>query len=447
MKFNHKITCRPPLRACSRLLAAGVVLALLAAPAGAEVPSYIKGTWPPVSTQLTMINGWVVVQGLTLRVGGNQVLWRVPVARTGGAPVSLEHGISTSFVQVGNLQFVIDNATGQTFALQNGQVWRRWPAGVPTEPPQPPVATPSAVAQLAPPPAATPPAIAPPPITQPPAVTPPTAPSTPAMRAVSRHQQALQQVMVANEKLMTALRQLENVRQMHSSGQATAADAQSAQLVVNQARRDLMDAQRVADQTAPPLAVVTPQATVEPTLADLPPDQRISVQSAQDRALQLNLRINNELRQIQTLKDTGGPGYEIARLQQAVDIDQAELSRINGDLTQFWAQARAAGGQPGGLARSGEVSAAQRVIAARETVAGLESEVARLREQQAAGQATDRQLNAAVNKLADAMQKLSDANRDLVAARETTTQPAPEATTMPATAPAAEPAPPAPEAP
>ena len=79
------------------LLAGAMCTAWPSAPAMAQYgggsSSYYGSTWPIVSVSVTTSRGWIVAQGMTLGGVRNRILWRTPIAPTGGSPTSVQQGV------------------------------------------------------------------------------------------------------------------------------------------------------------------------------------------------------------------------------------------------------------------------------------------------------------------------------------------------------------------
>ncbi|RPI63146.1 MAG: hypothetical protein EHM48_02925, partial [Planctomycetaceae bacterium] len=116
-----------PLLVCVVML----TLTLGASVANGQFPTpgnaYSKSlTWPPISVNVSLQNGWVVAEGRTTD-HAQRLVWRTPIAQ-GGQGMTVEHGWGSIFVQVGNRQFVVDDATGNTQELKPGDVIRQYQA-------------------------------------------------------------------------------------------------------------------------------------------------------------------------------------------------------------------------------------------------------------------------------------------------------------------------------
>jgi hypothetical protein len=225
----------------------GSLAVFLAVTGTARPQGYVVGdgrdslTWPRVSVSVTHENGWVVAVGRAMD-RSDRIVWRVPLVRGKGS-AAIDYGLGTVFVRVGNAQFVIDSATGETIRLRPGEIWRQtWP---PTSTQPPPQVT----------------------------------PKTPGGQA-ARNPGA------ANRQLIQALANFEYVLRLRRMGKASAEDVRLARTSVDLARQALRQAQvKTLKEAAPhPPVKVTPVATRP---ARELPERSPAVRSAESRVMDL----------------------------------------------------------------------------------------------------------------------------------------------------------------
>lgn len=305
--------------ACAAL--AMIPLAPAAVYAAGDELGQTEGFWPQLHTNATIVNGWVVITAL---VDGftNNVQWRVPLIPSNGGPVMIQHGVTNTYVQIGNREFVIANGTGRAFELRNGQLWRNVGPGAAIMPPVP-------VQSTYPPPTVS---------YQAPVVPPPNYPSvegpvtykpstdedvrttlkyrgvSDAEQRVLEQQQLVQNELAAYSELLIAIDRLEEIRRLYALNQANAADLGDARRSVAEARDQVILTVRAAAEhfavvsraaqgiygTVPSLAATTqPSAFVPSAIVPsdiLPPlsaEQKYFLNQTDRRIASLNREISD----------------------------------------------------------------------------------------------------------------------------------------------------------
>jgi hypothetical protein len=292
--------------AATGAMTVAALILCMAATALAQVPSWARGTWPPVTASVTTLNGWVYVIGRTEGMNGGEI-WRVPLSPAGPA-VSVNQGISTTFVTVGPREFLIDDASGDVHELRNGQVWRRFTPRVPGTPSGPP---PQGPPQGYPPP---------PPGDQ--------GALTPAQR------EALQRTSAADERLQTALSRLDTARKVQTATPAMLSEAQDQVDAARKEAAGALDSLREqfrmvlppASAAAPPPQPNAPVRTAAaPTArpAPSPPPQTEQEAQAQEKVLQATADLDAALSELNLLRPVVGKQGEADK----VELKVAELRR------------------------------------------------------------------------------------------------------------------------
>jgi hypothetical protein len=274
--------------------------------AAAQAPSWARGTWPPITVNVTMENGWVVATG---NVDGaiGPALWKSALAPA-GPPIAVHQGVLTTFVEVGPRRFVVDDASGRATELGGGAVYRQW--GPPWAAPPPPP----------------PPNVVPATSSQPPSL-------TPAQR------EALQIAAVTQNRLQAAMEHLEKLTATEPSGSAALADAK---LAVQATRIDVsLGMARVKDEfgsaAMPAIAHPSPQAVsvkaaavasvprpLSPPQPAGPPVAKEEAQS-HDRLLQAQADLQTAIMGVHLLRTRSAPPAYIADASDRLPaLQQAE---------------------------------------------------------------------------------------------------------------------------
>jgi len=377
-----------------RLAAAGVVL-MVCVSAHAQVPSWARGTWPPIDVSTTVINNQVVAVGRTQGANGGAA-WQVALAPAGPG-VTANHGVWSTFVEVGTRQFVIDNASGHVRELRNGQVWRQWgPGTVPVAPPQSPI----------------------PPYAQP-------APGqlgelTPPQR------EALQAAAGAENGLLVALRRMEALaaREPALSQEMKDAlvEARSSQGDVSIAWARLRDEFRTVTFPLPPKAVppsspptarAKPGATTQPAPAAQPPATALTREAADARQHLLQVgaalqRTQSDLTQLRGRKEATETDLREADSKVQALRGQEEAALVAFRKAQLTAEIQRAAALDPSL-RAPLVEAAQRILVVTSRQYRTQSALQDLRSQKGAGPEGSAQLDQAASELMAEMKNLQSA--------------------------------------
>lgn len=376
----------------------------------AEVPQWAKGTWPAISTSVTTTDKWIVIRGMTLGGVENRVIWETPLLERGPS-VAVQHGTSTTFVQAGHRQFVVDNATGQAIELRGGAVYRRIdPRGGQLAYPQNsqgPSAEPAPAdrGQYQPEDGVE---FAQAPITQ------QAASGDPAVRQLQAYQRSLRELMIANEDLLEAMLRMDRVRQLQDAGRATADDVRAAELQVQQRQTKASDIQKQVDRLGHPTQPAQRPANGEIDMPALNPLQMEQVQKAQERVLYLNELINEEGVKLQQYQEAGmdanapaaiAARRNIRRYEQALEQAKMDLAELN---RSFEGQEK----KPVSPELRSRVGQAERTVL--DMAEQVRQDEQRLRQvRQKGDKASDDELAEASNRLVCSIRKLSSARAEL----------------------------------
>lgn len=297
-----------------------------------------RGTWPQVAPSVTVQDGWVVLVG---RVEGfpDRVAWRVWLAPDNGG-VRMEEGSATTLVVIGDREFVVENATGDTHELREGRLWRRIAPGEPARAPQPNTTPP---AQMPSPPeyrtggatgasgeAAGGYLLLPPP---PAPVRPGAAVDDPRTQEIRRHTRLLEDQLGAYEDVIAASGRLNQLRQSPDTPRSR---LEIAQQELDHAIARLQTIQNQLAQRQPDLAALGRQPPAMPTEQDLmpfaTPDLRQRIGQLRDETLTLNTRLRRQRDMIDQMRRNSVPRFEIieasetlAMLERRLDQSQASL--------------------------------------------------------------------------------------------------------------------------
>lgn len=405
------------LRPTMMLIGVCALIVAAALPAGAQVPSWAKSTWPETTTTITTQNGWIVAKGMTLSGTSNRWVWATPLVRQGPS-VSVQHGVATTFVQAGPRQFVINNADGRTYELRNGQIWRQWPTGGPIQPPVVPTTPPPISAANT---GTLPMDVVPPPVpgeaTEQSAAPVPLA--NPAQRVVQEHQKALEQLIDADTAMLESIQNLEKTQRLQQEQLASAADVTAAMRALErsreEARRVGQKVERIgslATQSAPPVGSVD--------LGTIPPPQARNIRDAERRVLSLNALYNERKSTLDSLKaNPKADPAQVSQAEQVLQLVDVELQDANLQLQHLNTMA-ALPPQDNvspdlrvrlGRAEQNSMTLAQQVQAAQRQL----EQIRRAREK---GTVDEAAVNEAINQLTASVQRLSSANNQLGQLRE-----------------------------
>jgi hypothetical protein len=379
-----------------------------------------EGTWPAVSVNLSASGNWIIAEGRSLGQTG-QVLWSQRVAPV-GEPVTISHGWMTSFITVGNRQFVVDNATGAHQEIALGQAWARGVPGGVTAPPVAPVPAGTGVyrAPYLPEPGYVPPylpaepaALGPVPGTVVGSITGPKPRST-AGQVALRHQEALENLLAANQRLLASLTAQENL-----PAGATAAQVAAAQQAVRQARLDVESAQsilqqRLANDRLPPATQPAAEAAPAVTASQTVTVRHRMIELAQARMTQLMAEANKASMNLDQLTRAQAAPQQIAAAQMELDVANAKLAGSRRELLELQLEAKLPPPvyiDPELRARIGD--AERKVIDATEDMHIAQERVRLVRNAVDAGTAQPAELSAAGTHLLASMQKLGSARQEL----------------------------------
>jgi len=345
---------------------AGVWAMSYASGVGAQGTVVDQDAWPPVSVNVSVQNGVLVAQGVSMGGLGssNRVLWRTPLAR-GSRATSVRHGGTTTFVQTADgRQFVIDNMTGQAVLLRENQMWRSTPGGVATVGPARPVRP-----ETSSPPQRSAAATGPVPYAVPAAggreffrdggtyeeeglppaheaardVGPPApAPAADELHGLSAYQQALRDLMNANNVLITRLDRERQLAAVESS------ELPQARREVDQARQSVSVAQERVNRLASGVAESSAPSRVAVARSVMTPQQYAEFRAAQQRALDLSAAMNRKAMLLDaklTLEEITQEQYDCE--QKVLAAYQREVDRANARADEILREANhAAATQP-----------------------------------------------------------------------------------------------------
>lgn len=360
--------------------------------------------WPPVSTSVSAINGWVVVVGRTLDQS-NKVVWRTPLAPAGES-VSVHHGWGSLFVEVGNRQFVVDYASGRTQELRPGQIVRQdlpWlPVGTPI--PGMPTGSPGAPAREYPPRTTNPAAAAlPPPTLSPEAI-------------------ALgQRICKANGQLIEALAALEITARNYDQKKASLADLQAAREKVRDARVVQELAQRGLLMSMPPeLAKLPtspgPAASLPPpsTAPVRPPPEDPKVTGLQKKLMELTGQYVEAREKLRLAQQQGVDSETVAARTRMADLaEQVDQTDTKLQQLRLTADAKPCPFElaPADLADVARVE--RKILELHEQYRQAQERMQAVQQDAAAQKAGDKELQEAQAAVVAAMKKVSAARREL----------------------------------
>jgi len=380
------------------LAACACLLAPAAAPAQGP-PDWHRGTWPLITTSVTAYNGWVYAVGRTEGTYG-YVVWYVPLAPEGGAVV-IRHGISTTYVSVGPRQFVIDDTTGQTEELRNGQIYRRYgPQNGTTW--SPPIRRPRPTA---------------PSTEQPPAAT----GEAPGLQTLSRRQELLRRATEATEAYLSAQADLARLRNDRTTLPGKIEQAEQA--VARTQERAMYARMRLEQQLRAPVPGVAmptggpfPQwpGLMEAT-EHLTSEQSQRLDKAQQQVVDLTEKLNDVQDKIDELRQAGGHETEIRALRPKALELRRQLGEANLNVRDLLLQGqvnRAADIDP---SLRGQLQAAVQKILDLTALLRVSEEKMRSASTVAAAGGSRQQLQAAVNANLELMKKRTEAYNQLSA--------------------------------
>ncbi len=314
------------------LLAGAMCTAWPSAPAMAQYgggsSSYYGSTWPIVSVSVTTSRGWIVAQGMTLGGVRNRILWRTPIAPTGGSPTSVQQGVSSTFVQIGERQFVVDNASGQVTELRGGVVYRRFGPGSQNDSSQAPAVAMAPVGggqqnQNA--------------VAQPVDMPSGTAQSADVgVQRVRNYQLALRELMVANQQLVDAMQNVQLGRQAFDRGQISRADLHQLEANLQARQQQVRQAQELVQHytaiTPPPAALPT-----APDLAAVEPGLREQIRQAERRELFIETMLFYKAKRMERFQEADMPSGDPAmvELREGIAKCYAQLAEVQNDLEQM----------------------------------------------------------------------------------------------------------------
>lgn len=287
-----------------------------------------EGFWPQLHTNVTTVNGMIVVTAL--RDGqANNVQWSVPLAPAAAGAVMIEHGARTTYVTVGPRQFVIDNGTGSAVEMQGGQIYRRLgPGGI--QPPTPPPVSPPGESALAYESSAD------------------VAGSlkylgtNPNEQQLLTHDRLLRNEVAAYDQLLAAIDNFETARQLNIQGRAPGTDVGAARGAMADARQnvllahqavvahsEMMNRALAAAFTASPVLTTQPVVSTERPLS---PEQRLAVNQVSREISILDQEVSDIDTQIALLNQKGGDvGPRITALENRREGLQRQLVRAQAD--------------------------------------------------------------------------------------------------------------------
>jgi len=392
-----------------------------------------QGTWPSMSVNVSVQDGVLVAQGVTMGGSGNRVLWQTPLMRLSGSPgLAVQHGASTTFIQAGSQRIVIDNATGRAYLLANNQAWRRFPAGEPvditglTRP-----APPSTTAAPAPP---TPhyPSVNETPRMRETAATSDTPPPAGAadtsrtllagsdneLKSISTYQQALRALMEANNRLLVRLERQQRLESMSASQ----SEIEPASTDVEQARREVTAAQKRVDSfltlaSAEPVRARTVEdvegAPTPAKQAQLTPQQYVDLQQAEQRVLDLSAQMNRKALRIEEQKELGElTAAQLDREQRTIEAYQREVDRANLHLQELRLSANRPEELP--VQVQAQVGKSEReIVSLNDKATQLERQLRDVEARQLDGKASDQDVQDVQAQLTATYKQLSSASREL----------------------------------
>ena len=393
-----------------------------------------QGTWPSMSVNLSVQNGVIVAQGVTMGGSGNRVLWQTPLMRLSGSPgMAVQHGASTTFVQAGNRRIVIDNATGRAYVLANNQAWRRFPAGEPVDI--------TGLSRPVPPSTTATPATPPPhygSVSETPRMrettavsdTPPPAASGAdtsrtlltggdnELKSISTYQQALRALMDANNRLLVRLERQQRLQRMS----APQGDIESASTDVEQAHREVTAAQKRVDSfltlaSAEPIRARTVEdvegAPTPIKQAQMTPQQYVDLQQAEQRVLDLSAQMNRKALRIQEQKELGElTAAQLEREQRTIEAYQREVDRANLHLQEL----RLAANRPEELPAQVQAQVGQserEIVSLNDKATQLERQLRDVEARQLDGKASEQDVQDVQAQVTATYKQLSSASREL----------------------------------
>jgi hypothetical protein len=378
----------------SALLAAGLV-AVLTASAWSQFRKG-EGTWPTVSVSLSIEGNVYILEGRTQAQTG-QIIWRRPIGPI-DQPVTLQHGWMTSFVTVGNRQFVVDNATGQAQEVAYGSVYRRLGAGATTEPSSSELYAVNGTAVVAPPAGALAPS-----------------PGNLTARRVEAQQATVEDLYRAQQQYLYTLAVLDNL-----PADATAAQRETARQSAEQARAQLRTLETALYQQLQN-TLAAERNTAAPTTRETVTEEHRRVQLAQQRVTDAAARATRAEQQVARLREQ--PGVTTGQLEAALaDLAQAnqQLAAEQRELTILRMNAEfppRAVLPPDLRSQIGRTERA--VIDQMESVHVAQDRLRRTRQAHQAGSASPEELALAGTHLLAELEKLDSVRRELEDLRQT----------------------------
>lgn len=294
---------KPLIRTCT-LLIAGALFICSVPLARADNPRHF--TWPGVQTTVTVMNGWVVVQGVS-NDQNNNLLWQTPLAPAGGG-VSFRHGWGTLFVEVGRRQFVVDEGNGNTRELRPGQVVRQ---DLPWSPPALPPRTygNNSTGET----------------------------DTPAVPLSDDAKAVLDMLNKANRELIDSLANLELVIKAYETNQAKYADVAAARERVRVARANQDLAERGLLRNVPPdlAALPTTQPDTAPVAIPVPPPQDPKVAVMQKKLLDVTGQYVAAQTDVARLRQAGADSNAMAVAQKKMTDLGDQMDQMDAQLRQM----------------------------------------------------------------------------------------------------------------
>jgi hypothetical protein len=369
--------------------------------AQAQNPSKQSFTWPLVITSVTTINGWVVAEGRTADQT-NKIIWRSPLAPAAGS-VAVRNGWGTMFIEIGNRQFIVDDATGQTRELRPGQVVRQdlpWgPGGVPG--PRSPGG--------------------------------PVAPTTQSSVALSAQaQEMLDAINKANTRLIEALATLEVTARDYDQKKASMEDYQKAREGVRNARLALEQANKGMLSAVPPeLTKPAPTPTAVPAVVVAPRPAKVDpkVADAQKKLMDVTASyVEAQMTLNNLLKKESGNTAAINTATDKVRLLASDLDRQDAQLRELRlvedVEPCPINVKPGDMARIARVE--KNILQLNDRYRIVQDQMQQVQQAYANKTVDDKQLAEAQAAVVDVMQKITAARRELEDLRRSTCQAAME---------------------
>ena len=366
-----------------------------------------EGTWPSISMNVSIRDGWIVLIGRATGQNGG-VLWQRRLLPAGDG-VTVSHGWMTSFVSVGQRQFVVDNATGQIQELPLGATFRRGYTP-PVQPNFPPVPLrPNLPAGPTPGPGVG---------------SEPLVPLESATQPMSIDQPAMRELMRANDALSVALQNMHTLPADASTATITQAQqaVEQARLAVSESRRRLY-AKYETSATQPTMPAPPASTPPPPAASGQVTAQHRALQLTQQRLTDLEAESNRVAIALGEAQAASPPDAQrVAELERTLRAVDTRLDQARTDLVE----ARMAAMFPPLAVLDTDLrcrigQAERQVIDLTEDVHKAQASVVNMRQAVDRGERTGDDLAMSGTHLLAAIQKLESAKRELADLQQTAT--------------------------